>query len=424
MKILVVGGGGREHALVWKLAQSPLAEEIYCAPGNAGIADLAECVNIPAEDVDTLLEFALAEEIGLTVVGPEAPLAAGIVDKFTAAGLKIFGPSQAAALIEGSKALAKEIMEKYNIPTAAYASFTDLAAAEEYIRTQGAPIVVKADGLAAGKGVVVAMTEQEALDAVADMLSGNAFGSAGAKVVIEEYLEGEEVSVLAFSDGRTVLPMVSAQDHKRVFDGDEGPNTGGMGAYSPAPVYTGELAEQTLRLVLQPAVDGMLAEGREYKGVLYAGLMVTPKGLKVLEFNARFGDPETQAVLMRLESDLVEIMLAVVDGRLDECTLQWSDDAAVCVVVASGGYPGKYEKGQIISGLDVEYPDTVVFHAGTKFVDQQVVANGGRVLGVTAHGATIAQAIEKAYAAVDGIYYDGCFCRRDIGYRALQRKAE
>ena len=424
MKILVVGGGGREHALVWKLAQSPLAEEIYCAPGNAGIADLAECVNIPAEDVDTLLEFALAEEIGLTVVGPEAPLAAGIVDKFTAAGLKIFGPSQAAALIEGSKALAKEIMEKYNIPTAAYASFTDLAAAEEYIRTQGAPIVVKADGLAAGKGVVVAMTEQEALDAVADMLSGNAFGSAGAKVVIEEYLEGEEVSVLAFSDGRTVLPMVSAQDHKRVFDGDEGPNTGGMGAYSPAPVYTGELAEQTLRLVLQPAVDGMLAEGREYKGVLYAGLMVTPKGLKVLEFNARFGDPETQAVLMRLESDLVEIMLAVVDGRLDECTLQWSDDAAVCVVVASGGYPGKYEKGQPISGLDVEYPDTVVFHAGTKFVDQQVVANGGRVLGVTAHGATIAQAIEKAYAAVDGIYYDGCFCRRDIGSRALQRKAE
>lgn len=424
MKILVVGGGGREHALVWKLAQSPLAEEIYCAPGNAGIADLAECVNIPAEDVDTLLEFALAEEIGLTVVGPEAPLAAGIVDKFTAAGLKIFGPTQAAALIEGSKALAKEIMEKYNIPTAAYASFTDQAAAEEYVRTQGAPIVVKADGLAAGKGVVVAMTEQEALDAVADMLSGNAFGSAGAKVVIEEYLEGEEVSVLAFSDGRTVLPMVSAQDHKRVFDGDEGPNTGGMGAYSPAPVYTGELAEQTLRLVLQPAVDGMLAEGREYKGVLYAGLMVTPKGLKVLEFNARFGDPETQAVLMRLESDLVEIMLAVVDGRLDECTLQWSDDAAVCVVVASGGYPGKYEKGQIISGLDVEYPDTVVFHAGTKFVDQQVVANGGRVLGVTAHGATIAQAIERAYAAVDGIYYDGCFCRRDIGYRALQRKAE
>lgn len=424
MKILVVGGGGREHALVWKLAQSPLAEEIYCAPGNAGIADLAECVNIPAEDVDTLLEFARAEEIGLTVVGPEAPLAAGIVDKFTAAGLKIFGPTQAAALIEGSKALAKEIMEKYNIPTAAYASFTDRAAAEEYIRTQGAPIVVKADGLAAGKGVVVAMTEQEALDAVADMLSGNAFGSAGAKVVIEEYLEGEEVSVLAFSDGKTVLPMVSAQDHKRVFDGDEGPNTGGMGAYSPAPVYTEELAEQTLRLVLQPAVDGMLVEGREYKGVLYAGLMVTPKGLKVLEFNARFGDPETQAVLMRLESDLVEIMLAVVDGRLDECTLKWSDDAAVCVVVASGGYPGKYEKGQPISGLDVEYPDTVVFHAGTKFVDQQVVANGGRVLGVTAHGATIAQAIEKAYAAVDGIHYDGCFSRRDIGYRALQREAK
>ncbi len=424
MKILVVGGGGREHALVWKLAQSPLAEEIYCAPGNAGIADLAECVNIAAEDVDTLLDFALAEGIGLTVVGPEAPLAAGIVDKFTAAGLKIFGPSQRAALIEGSKALAKEIMEKYNIPTAAYASFTDRAAAEEYIRKQGAPIVVKADGLAAGKGVVVAMTEEEALDAVADMLSGNAFGAAGAKVVIEEYLEGEEVSVLAFSDGKTVLPMVSAQDHKRVFDGDQGPNTGGMGAYSPAPVYTEELAEQTLRLVLQPAVDGMRAEGREYKGVLYAGLMVTDKGLKVLEFNARFGDPETQAVLMRLESDLVEIMLAIVDGHLADCTLQWSDDAAVCVVVASGGYPGKYEKGQPISGLDVEYPDTVVFHAGTAFADQQVVANGGRVLGVTAHGATIGQAIEKAYAAVDSIHYDGCFSRRDIGYRALQREVQ
>lgn len=424
MKILVVGGGGREHALVWKLAQSPLAEEIYCAPGNAGIANLAECVNIAAEDVDTLLDFALAEGIGLTVVGPEAPLAAGIVDKFTAAGLKIFGPSQRAALIEGSKALAKEIMEKYNIPTAAYASFTDRAAAEEYIRKQGAPIVVKADGLAAGKGVVVAMTEEEALDAVADMLSGNAFGAAGAKVVIEEYLEGEEVSVLAFSDGKTVLPMVSAQDHKRVFDGDQGPNTGGMGAYSPAPVYTEELAEQTLCLVLQPAVDGMRAEGREYKGVLYAGLMVTDKGLKVLEFNARFGDPETQAVLMRLESDLVEIMLAIVDGHLADCTLQWSDDAAVCVVVASGGYPGKYEKGQPISGLDAEYPDTVVFHAGTAFAGQQVVANGGRVLGVTAHGATIGQAIEKAYAAVDSIHYDGCFSRRDIGYRALQREAQ
>lgn len=424
MKILVVGGGGREHAIVWKLAQSPLAEEIYCAPGNAGIAELADCVNIPADDVDTLLDFARAEGIGLTVVGPEAPLAAGIVDKFTAAGLKIFGPSQRAALIEGSKALAKEIMEKYGIPTAAYQSFTELTAAEAYIREQGAPIVVKADGLAAGKGVVVAMTEQEALDAVRDMLSGNAFGDAGAKVVIEEYLEGEEVSVLAFSDGKTVLPMVSAQDHKRVFDGDEGPNTGGMGAYSPAPVYTAELAELTFKQVLQPAVDGMLAEGREYKGVLYAGLMVTPKGLKVLEFNARFGDPETQAVLMRLESDLVEIMLAVVDGRLSECELKWSDDAAVCVVVASGGYPGKYAKGQPISGLDVDYPDTVVFHAGTAFAGQQVVANGGRVLGVTAHGATIAQAIEKAYAAVAGIHYDSCFSRQDIGYRALQREAK
>jgi phosphoribosylamine--glycine ligase len=422
MKILVVGGGGREHALVWKLAQSPLAETIYCAPGNAGIAELAECVNIPAEDVDTLLEFAQAEAVDLTVVGPEAPLAKGIVDKFTEAGLKIFGPSQKAALIEGSKDLAKEIMYKYNIPTAKYASFTNKEKALAYVDEQGAPIVVKADGLAAGKGVVVAQTVDEAKAAVEDMLSGNAFGVAGSKVVIEEFLEGEEVSVLAFSDGYTVLPMVSAQDHKRVFDGDKGPNTGGMGAYSPAPVYTKEMEEIVLKHVLQPAVDGLRAEGRLYKGVLYAGLMVTADGIKVLEFNARFGDPETQAVLMRLKSDLVEIMLAVIDGTLAEKQLEWYDEPAVCVVIASGGYPGSYAKGQIISGLDEEYPDTVVFHAGTVFVGQRVAASGGRVLGVTSRGKTIGEAIDKAYKAVDNIHYDSCFSRRDIGYRALQRE--
>lgn len=422
MKILVIGSGGREHAIVWKLAQSPLAEEIYCAPGNAGIADLAECVNIPADDVDTLLEFAQAEKIGLTVVGPEAPLAAGIVDKFTAAGLKIFGPSQKAAMIEGSKALAKEIMEKYGIPTAKYAAFTDKEAALAYLDANPAPIVVKADGLAAGKGVVVAMTTAEAREAVESMLSGNAFGAAGARVVIEEYLEGEEVSVLAFSDGKTVLPMVSAQDHKRVFDDDKGPNTGGMGAYSPAPIYTPQLAGQVLQQVLQPAVDGMRQEGRLYKGVLYAGLMLTAQGVKVLEFNARFGDPETQAVLMRLQSDLAEIMLAVIDERLDEYSLSWADEAAVCVVMASGGYPGAYAKGQPISGLPqaAEQADTVVFHAGTKFSGQQVVADGGRVLGVTASAPTIKAAIDKAYQAVDLISWQDCFCRRDIGAKALR----
>ncbi len=421
MKILVVGGGGREHAIVWKLAQSPLATEIYCAPGNAGIAQLADCVNIAAEDIDSLLDFALAENIELTVVGPEAPLALGIVDKFTAAGLKIFGPSQAAALIEGSKELAKQIMTKYGIPTAKYRSFADKEAALAYVREQGAPIVVKADGLAAGKGVVVAETLPQAEQAVEDMLSGNAFGAAGAKVVIEEYLTGEEVSVLAFTDGYTVLPMVSAQDHKRAFDGDKGPNTGGMGAYSPAPVYTPEMAETVLRDVLQPAVDGLRAEGRLYKGVLYAGLMVTPDGVKVLEFNARFGDPETQAVLARLQSDLVEIMLAVVEGRLAEKTLAWYDDAAVCVVIASGGYPGHYAKGQEITGLDDDMPDTYVFHAGTAYAGPKIVANGGRVLGVTARGADIRQAIERAYARADKISYAGCFCRRDIGHRALER---
>lgn len=422
MKILVVGGGGREHAIVWKLAQSPLADEIYCAPGNAGIAELADCVNIAAEDVDTLLEFAEAEDIDLTVVGPEAPLARGIVDKFAAAGRKIFGPSQAAALIEGSKELAKQIMEKYDIPTAKYASFTDAAAAKAYIDEMGAPIVVKADGLAAGKGVVVAMTIDEAKAAADDMLSGNAFGDAGAKVVIEEYLDGEEVSVLAFTDGYHVLPMVSAQDHKRAFDNDEGPNTGGMGAYSPAPVYTDALADEVLQRVLKPAVDGMRAEGRLYKGVLYAGLMLTKDGVKVLEFNARFGDPETQAVLYRLKSDLVEIMLAVIDGTLADVTLEWTPEPAVCVVVASGGYPGKYAKGQAISGLDEQVPGAYVFHAGTAFIGQQVIANGGRVLGVTARGANIREAIDTAYRMVDKIHYDGCFSRRDIGHRALEHE--
>ncbi len=420
MKVLVIGGGGREHALVWKIKQSPLVSEIFCAPSNAGISDLATAVDISAEDVDGLLHFAKDNDIELTVVGPEAPLALGVVDKFEAAGLKIFGPSQKAAYIEGSKELAEQIMMKYDVPTAAYGSFTDKEEALAYVNKMGAPIVVKADGLAAGKGVIVAMTLEEALAAVEDILGNNTFGDAGAKVVIEEFLLGEEVSVLAFCDGENVVPMVSAQDHKRVFDGDLGPNTGGMGAYSPAPIYTEEMNTWVTENVFKPTVAGMAAEGRKYKGVLYAGLMVTENGIKVLEYNARFGDPETQAVLMRLKSDLVEIMLAVIEGKLADMEIEWHEEATVCVVIASGGYPGSYEKGHVISGLDKEFADTVVFHAGTKMQDGCVVAAGGRVLGVTSMGATIKEAIEKAYVAVDEIHYEGCFSRRDIGYRALK----
>lgn len=420
MKVLVIGGGGREHALVWKIKQSPMVSEIFCAPSNAGISDLATEVAISVEDIDGLLHFAKDNCIELTVVGPEAPLALGVVDKFEAAGMKIFGPSQKAAYIEGSKELAKQIMMKYEVPTAAYGSFTDEEEALAYVNKMGAPIVVKADGLAAGKGVIVAMTLEEALAAVRDILGNNSFGEAGAKVVIEEFLLGEEVSVLAFCDGVNVVPMVSAQDHKRAFDGDMGPNTGGMGAYSPAPIYTEEMNTWVCENVFKPTVAGMAAEGRTYKGVLYAGLMVTESGIKVLEYNARFGDPETQAVLMRLKSDLVEIMLAVIDGKLDEVNIEWHEEATVCVVVASGGYPGSYEKGQVISGLDKEFADTVVFHAGTKMENGSVVAAGGRVLGVTSMGATIKEAIDKAYACVDEIHYDGCFSRRDIGFRALK----
>ena len=422
MKILVVGSGGREHALVWKLAQSPKAEKIYCAPGNAGIAALAECVNIAADAVDELLAFAQENEIELTVVGPEAPLAAGIVDKFEAAGLKIFGPSQRAALIEGSKALAKEIMVKYNIPTAAYGSFTNKEEALAYVKEIGAPIVVKADGLAAGKGVIVAMDLQTALDAVEDIMGAGAFGNAGSRVVIEEFLDGEEVSVLAFTDGYRVIPMVSAQDHKRALDGDQGLNTGGMGAYSPAPVFTEEMNEWVKENVLQAAVDGMRAEDRLYKGVLYAGLMLTANGIKVLEFNARFGDPETQAVLYRLDSDLVDIMLDIADGDISNTEVNWKPAPAVCVVVAAGGYPGSYRKGDEITGLDDAAKFATVFHAGTKLADGKIVSNGGRVLGVTAEGADIKGAIEQAYKAVDKIHFADCFSRRDIGHRALNRK--
>ncbi|MFZ3172863.1 MAG: phosphoribosylamine--glycine ligase [Carboxydocellales bacterium] len=421
MKVLVVGGGGREHALVWKLKQSPRVQEIYCAPGNAGIAQMATCINIRAEDVNLLLAFAREKGIDLTVVGPEAPLLKGIREKFQQAGLKIFGPSQRAAEIEGSKAIAKELMEKYNIPTAGYAAFTDAAGAKAYIREHGAPCVVKADGLAAGKGVIVAMDEATAIEAIDTIMQERAFGDAGDMVIIEEYLEGEEVSILAFTDGETVIPMVSAQDHKRAYDGDEGPNTGGMGAYSPAPVYSPELAEQVLRDILIPTVQGLAQEGRTYSGVIYAGLMITKAGPKVLEYNARFGDPETQAVLVRLETDLVDIIEAILGGNLAQQEIHWKSEAAVCVVIAAGGYPGEYEKGKPISGLDSAGEQAVVFHAGTFQVDNRLVTNGGRVLGVTGIGNTIAEAIANTYEAVGEIVFANMHYRKDIGYRALKR---
>lgn len=419
MKVLVIGGGGREHALVWKLAQSPRVTKIYCAPGNAGIARLAECVEISSEDVAGLLEFARREAVDLTVVGPEGPLTLGVVDTFEKAGLKIFGPCAGAAAIEGSKVLAKDIMAKYNIPTARYASFDNDREAFDYIRRLGAPCVVKADGLAAGKGVIVAATVEEALEAVRLIMSSRAFGAAGDRVVIEEMLTGEEVSILAFTDGNTVIPMLPAQDHKQVYDGDRGPNTGGMGAYAPAPVCTPDIYRYTLENILIPTVSAMAAEGRPYRGVLYAGLMVTAEGPKVLEFNVRFGDPEAQPVLMMLETDLVDIMEAVIEGRLNNIEIKWKKGAAVCVVLASGGYPGSYARGDVISGLDQVPPGVVAFHAGTALRDGQVVTSGGRVLGVTALGEDIPEAIERAYRGVGAINFAGMHYRRDIGRKAL-----
>lgn len=420
MKVLVVGGGGREHALVWKISQSPKVTKVYCAPGNAGMAQIAECVAISVEDIDGLLTFAQQEGIDMTVVGPEAPLTMGLVDKFRVAGLKVFGPSRQAAELEGSKVMAKELMSKYNIPTAKYAKFTDAGSAIEYIKETGAPCVVKADGLAAGKGVVVARDEETAINAVRMMMEDKAFGQAGDMIIIEECLEGEEVSILAFTDGETVVPMVSSQDHKRVFDNDEGPNTGGMGAYSPAPVYTDELHRQVMEKILKPTVQGMAQEGRLYEGVLYAGLMITKDGPKVLEFNVRFGDPETQAVLTRLDSDLVEIMEAVIDKRLHEVNIRWKPEAAVCVVLAAGGYPGSYKKGDPITGLDDAAREAIVFHAGTGLQDGRIVTSGGRVLGVTALGPSIPAAIENAYKAVGKIHFDNMHYRKDIGQKALR----
>jgi phosphoribosylamine--glycine ligase len=423
MKVLVVGGGGREHALVWKIAQSPLVEKVYCSPGNPGTAQLAENVAIGVDQLDRLLAFACENRIDLTVVGPEQPLSLGIVDLFQSHGLKVFGPSQKAAFIEGSKAFSKDLMQKYGVPTAAYGVFSDQTEAEAFIRRTGAPIVVKADGLAAGKGVIIARTCEEALAAVRDMLSGNAFGSAGSRVVIEEFLTGEEASFLVITDGNKIIPLASAQDHKAIFDGDNGPNTGGMGAYSPAPVVTANIHEKAMQQVIRPTVDGMAAEGRPYRGVLYAGLMVKDGQVKTLEFNARFGDPECQPLLMRMKSDIVPILLAVADGDLGSLSIEWHDKAAVCVVMAAEGYPGDIRKGDPISGLDqaAMLESVYVFHAGTTDRNGVCLTNGGRVLGVTALGDTVRAAIDKAYQGVNLINWTGVQFRSDIGNKALGR---
>ena len=424
MRILVIGGGGREHALVWKLAQSPQVDKIFVCPGNPGMKNLAECIALPLTDLEKVADFAQQEAIDLTVVGPEATLVAGIVDVFSKRGLAIFGPTAAAAEIEGSKAFSKQLMAKYGIPTAFFKVCEDIPTAKAYIEEKGAPIVVKADGLAAGKGVVVAMTKAAALAAVDDMMGDLKFGGAGARVVLEEYMEGEEASLLAFTDGETIVPMLAAQDHKRVNDGDEGPNTGGMGAYAPAPVMTDILKEKCVELVLKPTIEAMKAEGRPYKGCLYAGLMIKGDDIKVVEFNARFGDPETQVVLPLLASDLVDVMLACAQGRLGEIEVKWSDAATVCVVMASGGYPESYKQGLPITGLEAAgaLPDTIVFHAGTKEVDGEIVTAGGRVLGITAIGKDIRAAKDKAYAAVEHIKFTDAHYRHDIAWRALKDK--
>ncbi len=426
MKILVVGSGGREHTLCWKLAQSPQADKIYCAPGNAGIAAVAECVDIGVSEMDKLADFAEKEGIGFTVVGPEAPLCAGLVDVFKKRGLKVFGPDKEAAQLEGSKDYAKQFMFKYNIPTGKAATFEDAAPAMEYLSKEFADgakgIVIKADGLAAGKGVCVALEKAEALDFVKSCFAG-AFGGAGSKVLVEECLFGEEASILAFTDGKTIVPLVSSQDHKRAYDGDKGPNTGGMGAYSPAPVIDDALMARVKTEILDNFLTGIQKEKLNFHGLVFVGVMVTDAGPKVLEFNVRFGDPEVQAVMCRLESDLLDSMLKTVDERLSEAELSWSKEPAVCVVLASGGYPVAYEKGYEISGLDEAAAEgAIVFHAGTAEKNGKIVNTGGRVLGVTARGANIKEAVERAYNAVEKISWQGCFCRKDIAYRALARE--
>lgn len=427
MKILIIGGGGREHALAWKAAQSPLATEVYIAPGNAGTAleDDITNIDIGAEDIPALLSFALQEQIELTIVGPEATLVDGIVDQFTAAGLKIFGPSKNAAQLEGSKAFTKDFLERHKIPTAWYANFTEIEPAIAYIKEKGTPIVIKADGLAAGKGVILAQTVEQATAAVKDMLAGNKFGVAGARVVIEEFLYGEEASFICMVDGKNILPMASSQDHKARDDGDKGPNTGGMGAYSPAPVVTPEMHERIIEMVIQPTVKGMADEGNPFSGFLYAGVMIDDEGTpKVLEYNVRFGDPETQPIMMRLRSDLVQHCLDAIEGKLDEATAVWDERTSLGVVLAAGGYPESYDKGDIISGLDdTESESTKVFHAGTALNDGNVVTNGGRVLCAVALGNSVTDAQKKAYDVVSKISWKNMYYRTDIGHRAIRRES-
>lgn len=415
MKVLVVGSGGREHAIVWKLAQSPKVTKLYCAPGNGGIAELAECVNIKATDIDAIVRFAEEEDIDLTVVAPDDPLAMGMVNALEKAGRRAFGPTAEAALIEASKSFSKQLMKKYGIPTADFNVFDSEEEAIKYLEQADYPIVVKADGLALGKGVIIAEDKIQAAEAVRSMMSGGKFGKAGSRVVIEEYMTGPEVSVLCFTDGKTIVPMVSSQDHKRALDNDKGLNTGGMGTFSPSLHYTAEHEKFVREHILQATVDAMNSEGRPFKGVLYFGLMLTPKGVKVLEYNARFGDPETQVVLPRLQSDLYEIFEAVIDGRLAQTEIKWNDKAAVCVVMASGGYPQSYETGFEITGLPVE--NAIVFHAGTKLENGKLVTAGGRVLGVTALGEDIADARTKAYDAVSKIHFKNAHYRHDIGIK-------
>lgn len=426
MNILVIGNGGREHALAWKASQSPLAKRVYVAPGNAGTAlePALTNVDIAATDIPALVAFAQANHIDLTIVGPETPLVIGVVDAFQSAGLKIFGPTQGAAQLEGSKAFTKDFLARHNIPTAEYQNFTEVEPALAYVRSKGAPIVIKADGLAAGKGVIVAMTLQEAENAIQDMLAGNAFGDAGHRIVVEEFLDGEEASFIVMVDGKNVLPMATSQDHKRVGDKDTGPNTGGMGAYSPAPVVTDEIHQRVMDQVIWPTVNGMATEGNTYVGFLYAGLMISADGQpKVIEFNCRFGDPETQPIMLRLRSDLVELCLAACDGTLDQKDSVWDERPSLGVVLAAGGYPADYNTGDVISGLpQQDAEDGKVFHAGTKLNGIDVVTNGGRVLCVTALGNTVAEAQQRAYEIAAGIQWQGVFCRKDIGYRAIERE--
>lgn len=421
MKVLVVGGGGREHAIIWKLSQNPKISELFCAPGNGGISKLASCVPIKATDIEGIVNFSGENKIDFVMVAPDDPLVAGMVDALEAAGIRAFGPVKAAAVIEGSKSFSKDLMKKYNIPTAGYAVFESSAGALKYLDTCSAPVVVKADGLALGKGVIIAQTIAEAKAAVNNIMNDRVFGEAGNKVVIEEFIEGPEVSILAFTDGKTVVPMVSSQDHKRVFDHDQGPNTGGMGTFSPSLIYDGKLAEQCMKEIFIPTIEAMNREGRKFKGILYFGLMITKDGPKVIEYNARFGDPETQVVLPRLKTDLLDIFNAIIDEKLAGIKIEWSDNAAVCVIAASGGYPGKYPAGLEISGLEAAEADenVAVFHAGTSCKDGKFYTAGGRVLGVTAVEENMEKAISKAYAGIEKISFEGMHYRKDIGKKSI-----